>query len=67
MCRFGILENFCYLYVTIDGRAYRTRRVQHYNRAWNDVPDGCHAGYSSDDKKKEVPLSEDRTQDPEPL
>lgn len=30
-------------------------------------PDGCHAGYSSDDKKKEVPLSEDRTQDPEPL
>lgn len=30
-------------------------------------PDGYHAGYSSDDKKKEVPLSEDRPQDPEPL
>ena len=28
LCRFGILENFSYLYVTIDGRAYRTRHVQ---------------------------------------
>lgn len=28
LCRFGILENFCYLYVTIDGIAYRTRHVQ---------------------------------------
>ena len=28
LCRFGILENFCYLYVTIGGIAYRTRHVQ---------------------------------------
>lgn len=30
LCRFGILENFCYLYVTIDGRAYRKRHVHLY-------------------------------------
>lgn len=30
LCGFGILKKFCYLYVTIDGRAYRKRHVHLY-------------------------------------
>lgn len=68
MCRFGILEIFCYLYVTIDGRAIpdatRSTLQPGLERCFlmDAMPD-----IEAMTRKKEVPLSEDRTQDPEPL
>lgn len=51
LCGFGILKKFCYLYVTIDGRAYRKRHVHLYIPGLERCfPNGCHAGHSSDNE-----------------